>query len=278
MHPTRTVTTRLPGGGIGNHRVIVMPNTRPLEAEYFMPADLPTGTTTATPETRGDDSHALQAVLWDFDGTLADSERLWMDAEYELVPELGGEWNDEHAHSLVGNSLLVSAQYILDVVGRDDIEPAWVVDQLTDRVVKQIISAEIPWRPGALELLAELNERGIPCALVSASYRRMLDAVVDRLPEGSFAAVVAGDEVSHGKPHPEPYLAAARHLGVDPTRCVAIEDSVPGTASGNAAGSLVLAIRNVVPIPPAERRVVRDTLTGVDVATLERWLAEAADA
>lgn len=243
-----------------------------------MPADIPSGSIRTTTRPADPDARGLQAVLWDFDGTLADSETLWMNAEYELIPQLGGEWNDEHAHNLVGNSLLVSAQYIIDVIGRDDLQPAWIVEQLTDRVIHQIESGDVPWRPGALDLLAELEERGIPCALVSASYRRMLDAVVHRLPRGHFDTVVAGDEVTHGKPHPEPYLAAARTLGVDPTRCVAIEDSLPGTESGNASGALTLAIRNIVPIPPAPRRVIRDSLVGIDVATLERWLAEAADA
>lgn len=244
-----------------------------------MPADTPHGSiTTTTASTDGPGTRRLQAVLWDFDGTLADSEALWMNAEYELIPQLGGEWDDEHAHNLVGNSLLVSAQYIIDHIGRDDLEPAWIVEQLTNRVIAQIESGDVPWRPGALELLAELEEHGIPCALVSASYRRMLDAVVHRLPRGRFDTVVAGDEVSHGKPHPEPYLAAARALDVDPTRCVAIEDSLPGTASGNASGALTLAVRNLVPIPPAPRRVLLDSLVGVDVATLEQWLVEAADA
>ena len=219
-------------------------------------------------------SRPLQAVLWDFDGTLADSEQLWMNAEFELVPQLGGEWSEEHAHNLVGNALLVSARYILDVVGRDDIEPSWVVDQLTTRVIEQIESGDVPWRPGALELLDRLAEQQIPCALVSASYRRMLDAVTSRLPADTFATVVAGDEVTHGKPHPEPYLTAADHLGVDPRRCVVIEDSVPGAASGNASGALVLAVTNMVPIPEVPRRVIRDTLSGLTVEELERWLID----
>lgn len=234
--------------------------------------------THAHPAPGDQDGRPVAAVLWDFDGTLADSEPLWMNAEYELVPTLGGEWNDEHAHSLVGNALLVSAQYILDVCGRTDIDPAWVVDQLTDRVVEQIVSGEVAWRPGALELLEKLHEHNIPCALVSASYRRMLDAVVDRLPEGTFASVVAGDEVTKGKPDPEPYLLAAEHLGVDPTRCIVIEDSIPGATSGNAAGALVLAVRNLIEIPDHPRRVQLSTLAGVEVDQLGRWLAEAADA
>ncbi|MDN5725310.1 MAG: HAD family hydrolase, partial [Propionibacteriales bacterium] len=145
----------------------------------------------------------------------------------------------------------------------------------TGRVVAQLEAGEIPWRPGALELLAELQERGVPCALVSASYRRMLDVVVRRLPVGRFDAVVSGDEVTHGKPHPEPYLTAAAALGVDPTQCVVIEDSGPGSASGNAAGALVLAVKNMVDIPTNDRRLHLDTLSGVTVDRVQAWLADA---
>ncbi|MFW6599670.1 HAD family hydrolase [Propionibacteriaceae bacterium Y2011] len=229
-----------------------------------MPAEL------ITEAVQSDEHRGLQAVLWDFDGTLADSEQLWMAAEYELIPSLGGEWNDEHAHALVGNSLLTSAAYIVNVIGRDDIEPAWIVDQLTARVTQQLLTGDIPWRPGALELLAHLADEQIPCALVSASYRSMLDAVLSRLPESSFATVVAGDEVTHGKPHPEPYLTAAATLDVDPARCVVLEDSPPGAASGNAAGAIVLGIRNVVELPTAPLRHLTDTLVGVDAAQLDR--------
>lgn len=218
------------------------------------------------------ESAQLQAVLWDFDGTLADSEHLWMEAQYELIPTLGGEWSDEHAGNLVGNSLIDSGRYIVSVLGRDDLSPQWVVDELTRRVIGKLRAAPIPWRPGALELLAALKAEGIPSALVSASFREMLDTVVDRLPEGSFATVVAGDEVTHGKPDPEPYLTAARQLGADPSRCIVLEDSNPGSTSGNAAGALVLAIHNVVTVADAPRRVHLDTLAGIDPDALRRLL------
>lgn len=230
----------------------------------------PTSNTTSTARA----VTGLQAVLWDFDGTLADSEHLWIEAEYEVIGELGGTWSDEHAQHLVGNALIDSGRYIVKVLGReDDIDPAWLMDQLSDRVTAKLESGTIPWRPGALELLADLVAAGVPCALVSASYRSMLDAVVARLPPGSFATVVAGDEVTHGKPDPEPYLLAAGHLGVDPARCVVLEDSNPGSASGNAAGALVLAIHNMVPILDAPRRLHLTTLTGLDAAGLVDLLA-----
>lgn len=234
----------------------------------------PATTTLITPAVPAP-TDGLQAVLWDFDGTLADSEHLWIAAEYELIGELGGTWSDEHAHQLVGNSLIDSGRYIVKVLGReDDIDPAWLMDQLTERVTAKLESGAIPWRPGALELLADVVAAGIPCALVSASYRTMLDAVVTRLPAGSFATVVAGDEVVHGKPSPEPYLLAADQLGVDCRRCVVLEDSNPGCTSGNAAGALVLAIRNMVEIPEAPRRIQLQTLAGLDAARLVELLAD----
>ena len=218
---------------------------------------------------------APAAVLWDFDGTLADTEPLWIAAEYELVGRLGGHWSDEHAHQLVGNSLLDSGSYILHAIGREDLDPAWVVDQLIGQVIANLLEGPIPWRPGALELLEALVRAGVPCALVSASYRVLLNAALDRLPAGTFAVSVAGDEVRNGKPHPEPYERACAALAVNPRQCVVIEDSENGARSGNAAGALVLAVPNHVPIPPAPRRVQVGSLADLDVAALGRLLGEA---
>jgi len=238
------------------------------------PAD-PTDPTGSTDRAGIDARAGLQAVLWDFDGTLADSEHLWIESEYEVIGELGGTWSDEHAKHLVGNALIDSGRYIVKTIGREgDVDPGWLMDQLTARVTAKLESGTIPWRPGALELLADLNAAGVRCALVSASYRTMLDAVVRRLPEGSFDSVVAGDEVRVGKPDPEPYLKAARQLGVDPARCVVLEDSNPGSASGNAAGALVLAIHNMVEISAAPRRIHLTTLEGLDTARLATLLVE----
>ena len=131
---------------------------------------------------------APDAVLWDFDGTLADTEPLWIAAEYELIGRLGGTWSDEHAHQLIGNSLLDSGSYILHAIGREDLSPAWVVDELIAQVIEGL-RGPVPWRPGALELLAALAAAKVPCALVSASYRVVLDAALDRLPAGHVRGV-----------------------------------------------------------------------------------------
>ena len=215
------------------------------------------------------------ALLWDFDGTLADTEPLWIAAEYDLIGQLGGTWSDEHAHQLVGNSLVDSGSYILHAIDRPDLTPEWVVDQLVSRVIQHLRTGDLPWRPGALDLLERSRAAGIPCALVSASYRVQLDAAIAALPPGSFATSVAGDEVERGKPHPEPYERACAELGVDPRRCVVFEDSETGARSGNAAGALVVAVPNRVPIPDAPRRVQMASLADVDLADLARLLDEA---
>ena len=206
------------------------------------------------------------AVLWDMDGTLVDTEPYWIEEEYALVAEYGGAWSDEHAHNLVGNDLIVSANYIRDQ-GGVTLSATEIIDRLLDRVIERC-RVHIPWRPGARELLAELQADGVPCALVTMSYQSLAQAIIETLPAGSFQTVVAGDDVTHGKPHPEPYLTAAERLGVAPQRCVAIEDSLTGVSSAEAAQVPVLAVEHLVPIPPAAGRTVVTTLTGWTVADL----------
>src|SRR5688500_6314675 len=128
----------------------------------------------------------LAAVLWDFDGTLADTEPLWIAAEYDLISQLGGTWSEEDADQLVGNSLLDSGAYILNAIGRVDLSPAWVVEQLLSSVLNHLLRHPMVWRPGAIELLRSFAAAGVPCALVSASYRVLLDAALSQLPEGTF--------------------------------------------------------------------------------------------
>ena len=122
------------------------------------------------------------AVLWDMDGTLVDTEPYWIAAEHELVAAHGGEWNDEFAHQLVGNALEVSAQLIIDKSGIGLTVPE-IIDALLDRVVRHV-EVEVPWRPGARELLEELGALGVPCLLVTMSWRRLADTVVRNLPDG----------------------------------------------------------------------------------------------
>jgi HAD superfamily hydrolase (TIGR01509 family) len=195
------------------------------------------------------------------DGTLVDTEPYWMAAEHALVEAHGGVWTDEHAHQLVGNDLLVSAEY-LRAHSPIDLIPLDVVRELLASVVASV-KEHVPWRPGARELLESLVAQRVPCALVTMSWESLATAVVSNLPHGSFAAVVTGDVVLHGKPHPEPYLMAARMLGVDIGACVAIEDSPPGVASAVAAGIPTIAVPHHVEVPETAGAVQISTLAGL---------------
>ena len=210
----------------------------------------------------------IAAVLWDMDGTLVDTEPYWMECEHELVREFGGTWTDEHAHSIVGFDLRNAARYISEH-GNVDLPVDDIVNRLLDGVIERV-RRRVPWRPGARELLADIRAANIPCALVTMSWRRFADAVVDALPGGSFNVVVAGDEVANGKPHPEPYLTAAAKLGVAPHLCVALEDSPTGTRSAVAAGCVVYAIPNVVDVPPGVGHTRLDSLTLLDLRTMHK--------
>ena len=210
----------------------------------------------------------LAAVLWDMDGTLVDTEPYWVESEFALVEEHGGSWSQEHAMNLVGNDLLDSGRYIREH-GGIDLEPADIVEQLLDRVTARV-EKEVPWRPGALELLSELRAHGVRCALVTMSYRRFADPILRHLPEGTFEVVVTGDAVAQGKPHPEPYQKAAAVLGVDPWHTLAIEDSNTGARSAEAAGCTVLVVPNHVPVLPGDRRIFATTLADLTFSTLPR--------
>jgi HAD superfamily hydrolase (TIGR01509 family) len=212
------------------------------------------------------------AVLWDLDGTLVDTEPYWMSREFALVAEHGERWTEADAHSLVGNDLLVSARALRDR-GGVRLEPEEIVAYLLEGVVEQT-RAQVPWRPGARELLAALRAQDVPCALVTMSYRQLADTVVAALPPDTFATLVTGDQLRRGKPFPDAYEEAARRLGRAPEECLAIEDSLTGVTSAEAAGVPVLAVRHLVAVPEAPGRRVIDSLTGVGVAQLRAWHEE----
>jgi HAD superfamily hydrolase (TIGR01509 family) len=203
------------------------------------------------------------AVLFDMDGTLLDSEKVWDVALDDLAQYLGGELSEAARRRMVGSSLARSITILHDDLGIDA-DPESSGGYLTERTA-ELFRTDLVWRPGAEELLESVNEAGVPAALVTSTHRRLTEIALDVIGRAHFKATVCGDEVAHPKPAPDPYLVAARLLDADPQHCVAIEDSPLGVASAEAAGCVVLAVPSEVPIEAAPSRTVRASLVGLTV-------------
>lgn len=205
------------------------------------------------------------------DGTIVDTEPYWIAAERALVEAHGGTWSHEQATQLVGQALTYSAGILQQAGVR--LESRQIIDTLTAEVIASV-QRSVPWRPGARELLDDLHEAGVRCALVTMSEGPLAREIVASLPKPYFEFLVTGDTVTHGKPHPEAYLKAVELLQVaDPEltlgHCVALEDSAPGVAAAVASGVATVAIPHIVPLPEDPRHTVWNSLAGRSVSELE---------
>lgn len=207
----------------------------------------------------------LRGVLFDMDGTLVDSEKVWDVTLDALAAHLGGALSPATRLAMVGSDLSASIAMVHAALGVDD-DPARSGRWLLDRT-KEHFARGLPWRPGARELLAAVRDAGLATALVTSTNRELVDVALLSI-GGGFDVIVCGDEVARPKPDPEPYVNAAHLLGVQPGACVAIEDSATGTASAEAAGCAVLVVPSEAPVPDGPGRTLRPSLEGVDVAFL----------
>ena len=209
------------------------------------------------------------AVLWDMDGTLLDSEKLWDVAMADLAAKLGATMTRELRESTLGNSMVDALNRLFDAAAIADAdrdharEAQWLRDRVTE-----LFADGIPWRPGAQDALDTVAGLGIPMALVTNTERVITEKALPTVGKARFAATFCGDEVPTGKPAPDLYLAAAAHLGVSPSSCLVIEDSPTGSAAAAAAGCPTLVVPSDAPVPAADGRVLRDSLVGLDAATL----------
>lgn len=212
-----------------------------------------------------------QAVLFDMDGVLVNSEPLWFEAETEVMARLGGGWDDGDQHELVGGSMAVTVAYLL-AKGTRQADPAQVERWLVGFMTDMLGTRPLPVMPGARDLVSEVVAAGLPYGLVTSSERVIMDAVLAGfgIP---FPVTVCADDVSACKPDPEGYLLAAAKLAVSPARCVVIEDSRNGVAAAEAAGCLAIAVPSVVPIPAAPGRVVVSSLTELNLPRLQAEFA-----
>ena len=225
-------------------------------------------------------TESLRAVLFDMDGTLVETEEHWGEALFALARQLGGQLSADARRATVGSSMRTSMEILYADIGviRSDAElvadARWVED-----TTAVLLAGEIPWRPGAADLLMSVREAGLATALVTTTPRRIADIVLAaiRADLGSdpFDLTLCGDEVPARKPDPAPYLMAMDALGVQPEECVVIEDSQAGIAAGLAAGTAVLGVPTLQVVPPAPGLVLRDGLVGVGPAELADVLADA---
>jgi HAD superfamily hydrolase (TIGR01509 family) len=182
------------------------------------------------------------AVIFDLDGVLLDSERRWNEAKEALVRETGGTWTDDAARVMMGMSSPEWSAYLRDELGVP--LDAEAINRDVVRRMREGYAEGLPLLPGALEAVRALAACW-PLGLASSSNREIIDVFLDTAGvRDAFAATVSSEEVARGKPAPDVYEAAARELGVAPERCVAIEDSANGLRAAHAAGMAVIAVPN----------------------------------
>jgi len=202
----------------------------------------------------------IEAVVFDMDGVLVDTEQVWDDVREQLVRERGGRWHERAQADMMGMSSVEWSRYLHDELGLEE-SP----QELNDEVVRRMLARyreELPLVDGAVAAVERLAAE-LPLALASSSNRPLIDAVLETAGIAErFAATVSSEEVARGKPAPDVFLEAARRLEVTPERCAAVEDSANGLRSARAAGMRVLALPNAHYPPAADALALADVVLG----------------
>lgn len=216
------------------------------------------------------DDFPFAAVLWDMDGTLIDSEPIWIQQEYELMASLGVTWSDEDAIHCVGGPMTRVDTYMrskLDAATQSLFPPMALTEQLLLRMADQM-SEGVDFAPGAGNLLKEFRTLGVKQGLVSASSRTLVDAAINSIGADFFEITISDNDVELSKPSPEGYFKAAAQMGVDIKECLILEDSITGTTAAIESGAFVIGIPHVAKLPTGPKVVHIDSLEGTNVASL----------
>ena len=211
----------------------------------------------------------MSAIFFDMDGTLVDSEPLWLAAEIEVMKDLGCVWTPEDQLACLGGPRAKTERLMQERSGFT--KPDGYFGEALDNLMEMKLSTELKLVPGALDLVNECKSRGLKCALVTASGKRLMNVVLKHFPLGIFDEVISGDDVSRSKPDPEPYLLAARNLSVDITKSIVIEDSLTGVSSGLASGAQVIGIPHLVELSPHQNLRVVAKLNEINYKNLITW-------
>jgi len=213
------------------------------------------------------------AVLFDMDGTLIDSEHLWLQGERLVMQEMGGVWSAADQAHCLGGPIERAVDYMINKAASDATQEQ-ILERLLVVMGELYQNSPLRWCPGARDLLIEALDQQIPTALVTASWRRIIDvvhaAINHDLGREAFSVTIGGDEVRRSKPNPEPYATAAQLLGLATHDCLALEDSPPGAASAHAAGCRVVAIPHITAIASQRHLALVDTLVGHNLQSL--WM------
>ena len=211
----------------------------------------------------------MSAIFFDMDGTLVDSEPLWLEAEIEVMLREGCIWTAEDQLACLGGPRAKTERIMQEKCGKQ-MPDNYFGDQLDD-LMESKLANKLKLIPGALELLAECKENDLTFGLVTASGGRLMNVVLKSFPADIFDVVISGDDVEKSKPDPQPYLMAAERLSVDIKKSVVIEDSVTGVTAGLASGTQVIGIPHLVNLPKHENLRVVSKLSDITYSNLLTW-------
>ena len=216
----------------------------------------------------------FQAIFFDMDGTLVDTEPYWLQSETELMARYGYVWTPDDQRHCLGGPLPRVGSYMRELAQAES--PDFFERELVS-LVSSKFSGSLNFMPGARKLLDEARVNKVPLGLVSASPRVLVDATLANLGPGVFAVSISSDDVGKSKPDPEPYLFAASQLGVDISQSLILEDSLTGISSARASGAWVLAIPHIVEVEEDPRTVVVDSLVDCTLAKISSLFTERMD-
>jgi len=213
----------------------------------------------------------MKAVLFDMDGTLIDSEPLWLESEKEVMAELGYEWSIEDQANCLGGPAEKTESY-MQARANKPMPSGYFMHELGKRMYEKL-RTKLNLIDGAVELVTAVRNSGCKTALVTASPSILMSAALQKLPAELFDATVSCDDVPRSKPDPAPYLLAAKLIDVSISDCIVVEDSLTGITSGLAAGAKVIGIPNIQTLAPNKRLLQVKNLKEIDLTLLKNWWA-----
>jgi HAD superfamily hydrolase (TIGR01509 family) len=211
----------------------------------------------------------MSAILFDMDGTIIDSEPLWLQAEIQVMAELGCHWDEQDQINCLGGPMERTEKYMQDRTG--NVKPYGYFGERLNEVMKLKFVTDLELIPNALELIRKSKEAGLKTALVTASGRELMNSALTRFPENSFDIAISRDDVANSKPHPEPYLMAAERLKVRIDECLVLEDSMTGVRAGLDSGAQVVAISHIISIASEKNLRVISNLSEITFKQLVEW-------